>query len=117
MPLINIPLVVEFFKHFSDLFHVVFIRRADKFIVGRVHKVPNPFDFPCNVVYVLLRSNPCRLCFFLNFLTVLVRARLIEHVIAFLALKARNRVRQNRLVSVADMRLSRGIDNLCSFYS
>ena len=107
--LINIPLIVKLFENFRNLFHVIGVRRAHKFVIGRAHKVPNVLDLARDFIDVCLRRYPHSLRLFLNFLTVFVRSRLEKHVVALLTLKPRDRVRQNRFVRVADMRLARSV--------
>ena len=60
--LVNVALVVEFFEHFTDLFHMVFVGGADEFVVRRIYEVPNTSDLARNLVHVSLRRNACGFC-------------------------------------------------------
>ncbi len=43
--LVNIALLIKFFKYFLNGFHVIFVRRADKLVVADVHQIPYSFYF------------------------------------------------------------------------
>ena len=108
---INIPLVVKFLKDFRDRLLVFRVGGADEFVIRSAHQVPDLPDFPRDFIHILLGRHPRLFRFFLDLLAVLVRARLEKYVVAFLALEPCNRVRQNRFISVPDMRFSRRICN------
>ena len=107
--LINIALLVKFTENFRHYFFVILVRSADKFVIAHAHAVPDAADFGGNLVHVPLRRNARGGGFFLYLLPVLVRARLQKHFITLFAFEPGDRVRQNRLVSVADMRLARSV--------
>ena len=88
---------------------MILICRADKFVIGRSHQIPDPFNLTCNVVYVLLRRNSgfCRLQF--DLLTMLIRARLEKYIVSLRALESCDTVCKNRLIRIADVRLTRCI--------
>ena len=87
------------------------IGRTNEFIVRGIDAVPDSADFAGCAVDKFLRCQLRlkRLDFVL--LSVLVRACLKEHVKALEALVAGDGICQNRLVSVADVRLSGCIRN------
>ena len=103
---IDIALVVHFPENLLDLLFVILVRRPDEVIIGRIHQVPDPPDLARGPVHIFLRRHTGRLGPVLNLLAVLVRTCLEMHVEAFQPLVARDRVRENDLVRVADMRLS-----------
>ena len=107
--LINIALLVKFTENFRHYFFVLLVRSADKFVIAHAHAVPDTADFGGNLVHVPLRRNARGGGFFLYLLPVLVRARLQKHFITLFAFEPGDRVRQNRLVRVADMRLARSV--------
>ncbi len=88
---------------------MIYVRCADKLIVGRIHQIPKTLYNAGNIVYIFLWRDACLLRFDLDFLAVLVRSRLEEHVISLLPLKPRNAVCQHNFIAVADMRLPRRI--------
>ena len=68
-----------FEKSFEYLLHLLLVIRvggADKFVVTRIHQIPDAFDLRRRLVDVSLRRRTCRLCLLLNFFSVLVRTRL-----------------------------------------
>ena len=82
-----------------------------KAIVGCVHEVPDALNFRRYLVDIGLRRHAGIFCFALNLLTVLVRSGLKIYIIALFALKAGNRVRQNNLIGISDVRLAGSIGN------
>ena len=108
-PLIDVALCeqpLEYLLHFLD---VIVVGGADELVVRGVHEVPYPPDLPCHVVHELLGGDACRSRFLLHFLAVLVGARLQTDVVALRAPEPREKIRQDYLVSVADVRLARRI--------
>ena len=113
--LVDVALVVELFE---DLLHDLFVVRvgcADELVVRAVHKVPNPADFPGNLVHICLGRNAFFFGLVLDFLAMLVGAGQKEHVLADQPLEAGDCVCQNNLIGVADMRLLRGVRNGCGY--
>ena len=90
---------------------MVIIRCPYKVIIGGVHQIPQVFNGACYLINKLLRSNPCFLCLQFNLLSMLIRSRLEEHVIAVFPFKSGNAVCQHNLIAVADVRLTRSIGN------
>ena len=106
---IYIALFVKFTEDFGDDSLVIFIRSADEFIVRGIHAIPDSADFGGNFIHVFLRGDARRRRLFLDFLPVLVGACLQEHFIALFTFEARDRIRENGFVSVADMRFARSV--------
>ena len=104
--LVDITLIVELFEDLLDLFLVRRIAGADKAVVAGVHQIPDPLDLSGIHVDKRLRSHSCFRGLVLVLLAVLVRSCLEHHVIAFDSLVARDRVRENRFICVADVRLA-----------
>ena len=82
------------------------ICRADEEIVGRVHLVPDPSDLRGRLVDEFLRRHARLLCALLDLLSVLVRSCLEMNVVPHLALVSGDRVRQDDLICVSDVRLA-----------
>ena len=109
--LVDIALVIQLLEdllHFLDMHR---IGRPDKAVVGRVHQVPDLLDLACNLVDVLLRRDASGLGLLLDLLAVLVGAGLEVDVVPGHALVARDGIRQDDLIGVADVWLCRGIGN------
>ena len=111
IPFIDIALVVHVFEDFLDLRDMIVVGCADKAVVGRAHEVPDTLDLARNIVNIFFRRLPGVFRLFFDLLAVLVRAGLQIDVVAFVALEPRNAVRENRLIGVADMRLSGCVGN------
>ena len=107
LALVDVALIVHLFEHFLDLALVILVRRADELVVGRVHKVPDALHLAGGRVDILLRRPAGRSGAVLDLLAVFVGSGLEEDVIALLALPARDRVGQDDLVGISDVRLAR----------
>ena len=79
---------------------------ADKFVIRRIHQIPDSLDLCGYIVHKLLRSDARFLCLQLDLLSVLVRTGLEEYVVALASLVTRDRVRKNDLIRVSDVRLA-----------
>ena len=90
---------------------MIFVRRADEFVIGGVHQIPDPSDLSRHIVHILFRRYTCLLSLQFDLLPVLIRAGLEEYVVALAPLISCDRVRQDDLIRVPDMRLSRRIGN------
>ena len=106
LSLIDIALIVHDAEDLLDLSLVIFVRRADELIVGRVHQIPDPPDLTGCRVDILLRRPAGLGSAILDLLSVLVRPCLEKDVIAFLPLEAGDRIRENDFICVADMRFA-----------
>ena len=85
---------------------MVFVGGADKAVVGCVHQIPDALNLSGYLVHIFLRSDSGSLCLLLNLLAVLVGSCLEVDVISFCFFIPCNRIRQNNLIGVADMRLA-----------
>ena len=113
--LIDIALVIKFFENLLNLALMHRIRRADKSVIAGVHQVPDAVNLTRRLIDKLLRGDSSLLSFQFNLLPMLVRTGLELYIIALRPLIAGDRVRQNNLVGVADMRLSRRVrDGSCN---
>ena len=90
---------------------MVFISGTDKFIVRRVHKIPDAFNLTCGLIHKLLGCLSCRLCPVFYLLTMLICAGLEEYVISFQPSVSCNGIRQDYLICISDMRLAGCIGN------
>ena len=109
--LVDIALLVKLFENLLHLLLMVGLGGSHKAVVGRVHEVPDSLDLRGDLIHIGLRRHAGILCLALNLLTVLVRSGLKIYVIALFALKAGNRVRQNNLIGISDVRLAGSIGN------
>ncbi len=105
--LVNVALLIQLLKDLLYLPLMIIVRRADELIIRSVHKIPDRLYLPGHPVYELLRRNVRLLRLQLYLLSMLVRSRLEKYVIALAPLIPCDRVRQDDLVSIPDMRLSR----------
>ena len=103
--LINISLVIKLFKDLLNLFFMVVIRGPDKLIIRSLHQIPDILDLTGYLIYKLLAADASFLCLQFNLLSVLIRSCLEKHIIPLLPLKPGNTIRQNRLISISNMRL------------
>ena len=85
---------------------MILIGGTDEFIIGSVHKIPDPFDLGRHVIDKLFRSDAGFLGLQLDLLAVLVGSGLEKHIIALLSLETGDAVCENDLVGVSDMRLA-----------
>ncbi len=110
---INVALIVQFLEDLLYLALVIFIRRADKAIIGSVDEVPESLDLSCHFVYEFLGSlaGCCRSG--LDLLAVLVAAGLEMHVIAVRFLVSRDTVSKDDLIRISDMRLAGCVCDRC----
>ncbi len=104
--LVDVALVIELLEDLLDLGLVVGVRGPDEAVIGCVDQVPEPLDLPCDLIYELLGGLAGRQRAGLDLLSVLVAACLEIDVIAVCSLISRDRVRQDDLVGVADVRLA-----------
>ena len=111
--LVYVALIIEALEDLGYCHLVIIVGGADEMIVIYVHKIPYILDLAGYVVYVCLGSDACVLGKVLDLLTVLVGAGAKEYVLAHLALEAREGVRHNDLVGVADVRLTRRVSYCC----
>ena len=107
--LVNVALLIHLPENLLNLEPVVRIRGADEFVVRGVDAVPDSADLAGGPVDKFLRRQLRLKRLDLILLSMFVRARLKEHVVALVALKARDGIRQDCLVGVADVRLARCI--------
>ena len=104
--LVDIALVIKLFKDLLNLALMRRVRRADKAVIAGIHQIPDAVDLTRRLIDKLLRGDSSLLGFQLNLLPMLIRTGLELYVIALRSLPAGDRVCQNNLVSIADMRLS-----------
>ena len=104
--LVDIALIIQLPEDLLNLLLVEVVCRADKEIVGRVHLIPDPSDLRGRLVDELLRCHARLLCALLDLLSMLVRSCLKMNVVPHLALVSGDRVRQNDLICVSDVRLA-----------
>ena len=109
--LVDIALVIELLEDFLNGLLMIIVRRADEFIIGSVHQIPNPLNLSGCLVHKFLGSHTGCLSLFLNLLSMLVRTCLEEHVISLLPLISGYAVSQNDFIGIADMRLAGSIGN------
>ena len=107
--LVDVPLLVQLAEDLLHLLLVVGVGGADELVVGNVHHVPDRADLVGDAVDELLGRLAGGGGLLLDLLAVLVRARLEAHVVALVALEPRDRVREDDLVGVADVRLARSV--------
>ena len=106
MPLVNVSLFIQLFENLLHLLLMILVRRADEFVIRRVHQIPDALDLRGYIIYKFLWRDARLLRFQFNLLAVLICSCLEEHIVSLTPLIARDRVRQHDLVSVADMRLA-----------
>ena len=108
---VNVPLLIETAEDFLNGFDMGFVGCADEVVIACVHQIPDPADFARNAVHIRLRGDPLLFGVIFNLLPVLVRSRAEKDVLAERTLIARNGVRHNHLVGIAEVRLARSIRN------
>ena len=111
MSLVNISFGIHFFEDFLYLFFVICISGTNKFIIGSIHEIPDPFDLTGYIIYKFLRRNSCFRSLQLNLLSMLIGSCLEENIITLLSLISGNGICQNNFVSITDMRLAGSISN------
>ncbi len=104
--LINVALLIHFFEHFLDLFLMIIVRGADKFVIGGVHQIPDVFYLSGNVVHIGLWRYAFFGCFRLDLYAMLVSSCLKKNIISLLSSEAGDAVRQNDLICISNMRLT-----------
>ena len=109
--LVNIPLIIEPLKDFLYLCHMLRIRGANKFVVGRVHQIPDAANLSGHAIYIFLRRYTGGFRLFLNFLAVLVGAGLEVYTVAGHALISGDGIGEHDLIGVADVGFGRSICN------
>ena len=111
MPLVDIPLGVHFFEDLLHLFLMVLICGADELIIRSIHKIPDIFDLTGYLIHKFLGCYSRFLRLQLDLLTMLVRSCLEKHIVSLQSLVTGDRVRQDNLVGISDMRLAGCIGN------
>ena len=106
LTLVDVALVIHFLEHLLDLFLMIFVRRADELVVGRIHQIPDPADFTGSLVDEFLRCKTRIVRAGLDFLAMLVCSCLEENIIALLPLESCDRVSKYNLICISDMRLA-----------
>ena len=109
--LVNIPLLIQLFENLLYLQLMLRIRCTDKFVIGRIHQIPDTTDLACNLINMLLWCDPG--CFGLQFdlLTMLIGACLKKHIISLLSFEPGNAVCQHDLIRISNVRLAGCIRN------
>ena len=107
--LVDIALVIELLKDFLNGLLMIIVRRADEFIIGDIHQLPQVFNAGYDMVDILLRRDPRGLRLLLNLLAVLVRAGEEHHVVPLNPFIPRHGIRHHGAVSVADVQIIRRI--------
>ena len=103
---VDVALVVQFLEDLLNLTLMVFIRRADKAVVGRVYQVPQSLDLSGHAVDEFLGSLARYRGSGLDLLAVLVTSRLEVDVVAVRSLVSGDTVRQDDLIGISDVRLA-----------
>ena len=103
--LINISLIIKLFKDLLNLFFMIIICSPDKLIIRSLHQIPDIPDLTGYLIHKLLAADPGFLRLQLDLLSMLIRSCLEKHIIPLLPLKPGNTIRQNRLISIPNMRL------------
>ena len=80
-----------------------------KFIVGRIHQIPDFLDLPCDLIDKLLRRYACGFGFVFDLLTVFIGSGLEENIVSQHSLIPGNAVGQNNFIGIADVRLARRV--------
>ena len=107
--LVDISFLVQLGKNLLYRLHMLFVGSTDKLVIRDIEKLPQLFEFSHNAVDIVLYRSICSRRNFLYLLTVLVRTRKIEYVIALHSLISRKRVADYRRIARTDMPLSAGI--------
>ena len=96
--LVNISLLIQLFENLLYLQLMLRIRCADKFVIGRIHQIPDTTDLACNLIDMLLWCDPG--CFGLQFdLLAMSHQYLSEkHIISLLSFEPGNAVCQHDLI-------------------
>ena len=111
---IDIALFKQSFEYFLNLFFVIFVGRADEFVVAGIHQIPYPLYLRRRLVDILFGTYARRLSLLLYLLAVLVGARLQTDVVTLFTLETRQKVGEDDLVGIAYMRLCRSVSYRCS---
>ena len=85
---------------------MILVGCTNEIIIRRVYEIPDSLDLTGYLINILLRGDACCLCLFLNLLTVLVGSGLEIDIVSFRALISCDRICENDLVSISDMRLA-----------
>ena len=113
--LVDVALLVELSEYFLHHPFVLWVGRTDEPVIGHAERIPDRADLTRHAVDIRLGRDAGLGRTVLDLLPMLVGAGEEKHVLAALALIARDRVGQYRLVHVADMRLLRSIGNGCGY--
>ena len=116
LALIYVAVIVHLLEDALHGLDVVVVGCADEAVVGDVHELPEVEDTALalhDVVHELLRRNARGLGLLLYLLAVLVRAGEEHHVVAAHSLIARDGVRRDGAVGVADVQLVGRIVDRC----
>ena len=92
---------------------MVSVRGTDKFVIGRIHQIPDRLNLSGNSIYKFFWRNPCLFCLQLDLLPMLVRAGLEEYIVPLASLISGDRIRKHDLIRVPNVRLPRCISNGC----
>ena len=83
---------------------MILVGCTDKIIIRRVYEIPDSLDLTGYLVNILLRGDAGCFCLLLNLLTVLIGSCLEIDIVSFRALISCDRICENDLVSISDMR-------------
>ena len=108
---VDVAFVVEVFEDFLNLFFVVGVGGANKFIVGSVHQIPDAFDFASSTVNEFFWSYAGCFCFFFDFLTMFVSTGLEVNIKTHVSFVSCDAVCKNDFVGVADVRFTGSVRN------
>ena len=103
---VNISLIVQFFKDLLYLFFMIFVCCTDKFVIRSIHQIPDFLDFSGNIVYKFFWCYSRLFCFELDLLTMLISSCLEKYIVSLTSLVSCDRVSQNNLISVSNMRFA-----------
>ena len=117
---VNVALIVQFLKYLLHLSLMVLICGTYKFIIGRVHQIPDRLNLPRGLIHEFLWCYACCRGLFFYFLAVFVCSCLEKYIIPFRSLKTGNRICQHCLIRIADVGFSRrigdGSSNIIRFF-
>lgn len=106
MSFVNISLIIELFENLLNLFLMVIICCTDKFVIRSIHQIPDFLDFSGNIVYKFFWCYSRLFCFELDLLTMLISSCLEKYIVSLTSLVSCDRVSQNNLISVSNMRFA-----------
>ena len=97
---------VKLLKDLLNLFFVILICCTDKLVIRSIHQIPDFLDFSGNIVYEFFWCYSRLFCFELDLLTMLIGSCLEKYIISLTSLVSCDRVSQNNLISVSNMRFA-----------